>query len=463
MSLVILLVCSALVSACTSVPKDSLGDAGLGEARAGGVGAENYRESTGTDDTSGSATGSATTPTPATPVPTTTAPPPPGIYVDSTNGADDGDGSFAAPLRQPAAAFALAQPGDTIFFRAGTYDDRTSGVITGRLVGTPDAWIELRPFPGDEVTIVAGGEWGDGIDLRASQFVLVEGFTLLGRDDSIHGTGIRMRENSHDIVVQYNTVENFGHAGIAGARSSRMTIQYNEVRHNAKRSFYQGSGITLWEAQGPGNESDEFSNVIRGNLIAQNYTETPGPTGRITDGNCIIIDFFATHGFDGSTLVETNTCVDNGGRGIHILLSPSVTVRNNTLIGNGWTPELVGSTAEVNVFQSPGVLVANNLIINSPSVIAINTDAGSQTVVVSNAVANGAAPAGSGNYVLVGTDSVLASVDASGQRGSHRPANGSSVVLGSDSATQSTIDGCGVLRPTPATIGAFEPSASNSC
>ena len=113
-----------------------------------------------------------------------------------------------------------------------------------------------------------------------------------------------------------------------------MTIEGNTVHDNAMRSHYQGSGITLFQARGPVNGGNAFTNVIRGNYVYGNRNEVRHRDGRLTDGNCIILDKFDEVGYTGRTLIENNVCAENGGRGIHAYRSSNFVARNNTLWQN---------------------------------------------------------------------------------------------------------------------------------
>jgi hypothetical protein len=75
----------------------------------------------------------------------------------TVSGSSSGDGSAAHPWDINTAlnkATSKAQPGDTIWLRAGKYGDGTVGtVISSSLVGTASAPIIVRAYPGERVTI----------------------------------------------------------------------------------------------------------------------------------------------------------------------------------------------------------------------------------------------------------------------------------------------------------------------
>ena len=377
------------------------------------------------------------------------------LFIDNSWTAGPFLGTIDAPYNRPSDALGVVEPGTTIYFRAGTYVHEVDGSNILRRSGTPDAWIDIRPFPGERVEIVSGGEWGNGFEFQGAAYATIAGFVFTGRDDSIHGSGVFGKDGSHDIVVSDNYIEGFGGAGVSFVRSSRITVERNEVRNNAGRSFFQGSGISLFEAEGPLRPYGGFTNVIRQNHVVGNYNGVVSREGRLTDGNCIIIDFFNEVNYQGSTLVENNVCLENGGRGVHVFFSNNVVARNNTLIGNGWSAELFGGRAEMVAARGTNISFHNNLVLNRDNVAAF-LNSGAEGVYINNHVASGPPP-GSGNQVLPAGSPVLISTAIGAPLDQLRPAVGSVVVGAGRSDLQPPIDAAGAVRPLTGSVGALEP------
>ncbi|MEM7276401.1 MAG: right-handed parallel beta-helix repeat-containing protein, partial [Actinomycetota bacterium] len=183
-------------------------------------------------------------PPPAAPAP---APAAPGtgkrtLYVDGDSGYAHNPGTEDQPFRRPIEATSIAQPGDTIYLRGGTYDTDTHGAFNFRRSGTPENWIRIAPYPGETVTLVAGGEWGSAFEVLGASYVEVSGFVMRGRDNSEHGVGVFVKDGAHDVRVMNNRISNFGGGGVSLVGASRVTIEGNEVRDNGARSHFQGSG-----------------------------------------------------------------------------------------------------------------------------------------------------------------------------------------------------------------------------
>lgn len=377
------------------------------------------------------------------------------IFVDGRRPDGPHLGTIDAPYYRPIDALNVVEPGTTVYLRAGTYENGTHGSNILRRSGTPDAWIHIAPYPGEAVEIISGGEWGNGFEFQGSAYATISGFVFTGREDSIHGSGVFGKDGSHDIVVSDNYIEGFGGAGVSFVRSSRITVEHNEVRNNAARSFFQGSGISLFEAEGPLRTSGGFTNVIRANHVVGNYNGVPSREGRLTDGNCIIIDFFNEVGYQGSTLVENNVCMENGGRGVHVFFSNNVTARNNTLIRNGWSPDLFGGRAEMVAARGTNISFYNNLVINREEVAAY-LDSGAEGVYINNHVASGP-PEGNGNRLLPADVPLLTAPEVDAPLEQFRPPVGGLLSGTGRADLQPPVDALGQLRPPQGAVGALEP------
>lgn len=380
------------------------------------------------------------------------------LYVDAERGIGDNPGTADAPFRRPIEAFSVVEPGQTIYLREGVYTDELHGSNILRRAGTPDAWITIQPYPGERVEVVAGGEWGNGFEFLGSSYVHLSGFVITGRDDSIHGSGVFGKDNAHDIIVSDNYIQGFGGAGVSFVRSSRITVERNEVRDNAARSFYQGSGINLFEATGPLNEGT-YSNIVRGNYVVGNYNGVLSRTGMLTDGNCIIIDYFNEVNYQGSTLVENNVCVENGGRGIHVFNSSNVLARNNTLVGNVRSNGLNGGKGEMIAADGTNIVFQNNLVLNNEGIASYVQTGADDAVFINNYVASDP-PEGEGNTVLPAGRRVLISRSGASAIDKLRPVYQSPVSAAARADLQPEIDALGLPRPLQGAVGALEPVLS---
>ena len=406
------------------------------------------------------------------PVPSTTAPEVPptslddersaepladkALFVDPVNGKEGAAGTIDQPLRRPREAFEIVDPGTTVYFRGGTYDDRDLNNNILKRSGTPDAWIDIKPYPGEEAEISAGGEWGNGFEFQGAAYVRVSGFTIRGRPDGIHGSGVFAKDDSHHIEVIDNDIAGFGGAGISMVRSSRLLIEGNKVADSAARSYFQGSGINLFEATGPTAPQEEPSNIIRNNLVLRNYNGVNALDGQLTDGNCIIIDFFDEVGYTGATLIENNVCVENGGRGVYVFNSSNVVARNNTMVGNVRSEGLNGGKGEMVAADASNIVFSNNVVVNRPEVKGYIQTNAEDTVFRHNYILSGDVPPGPGNRQLPSDDS-FATVVPGSDIDAFRPPLTSALVGSGEPSSQSAVDALGIERASPGAVGALEP------
>lgn len=402
-----------------------------------------------------------TTAAPAPAPPSTPSAPAPGtgqriLYVDGSSGSDRNPGTEAAPFRRPITATLIAEPGDTIYLRGGTYDTSTHGAFNFRRSGTAENWIRIAPYPGERVELVSGGEWGSAFEVLGASYVEVAGFVMRGRSDSIHGVGVFIKDGAHDVRVMNNQISGFGGGGVSLVEASRVLIEGNEVRDTAARSSFQGSAISLFEPAGPTASGNDFSLVVRGNYVVGNYNGVPHhSSGRVTDGNCIIMDRFDLVGYTGRTLIENNVCIENGGRGVHSYGSSNIVARNNTLYHNMWSPELDSGRGELTAGKGRNIYFYNNLVVNRSGVASFISRDTENTHFIKNWVRSGPPPGDSNRELPGGT--IFGSTNPDGPVEQWRPVGSAGLSGTADGANQPSQDLFGQTRPSPGAIGAIEP------
>lgn len=173
------------------------------------------------------------------------------IYV-SNNGKDSGDGhSIAKPFATLQYAVRQANPGDTIEARGGKY---VGGLVISR-PGTADAWITLRPYKNEKVSIEPGTKefalyfynddfapmyWTvQGIEASGGSYVVkIDTPFVKLLNDNFHGSRddiLKIVGTAHDIVLRGNEIHhnnanpgsNAQGVDIVGAKN--ITIEDNYV------------------------------------------------------------------------------------------------------------------------------------------------------------------------------------------------------------------------------------------
>ncbi len=278
----------------------------------------------------------------------------------SVSGDDGAPGTADRPFRTIARGVAAAKPGDTVFVRAGRYEECVA--LGAANCGTPDQWITISAAPGDERKAVVGterphvdapGSGSSAFALSEVSYVRLRGLKCVAPYRG-RGSGIGIHR-SHHVEVLNCIATGGGQGGIDANSCDFITIDGAEVYFNGGGTGWS-SGISLWEPTGT-------NNVIRNCVLYGNYDNS----SYRTDGNGIIID---GSGPRGGCLMVNNLAFMNGGKGLCSTRCDNCTFLNNTSTANCWDPVQQGLANEFNVRG------ANNLLRNNIGVSVFPGGAG---------------------------------------------------------------------------------------
>jgi hypothetical protein len=200
------------------------------------------------------------------------SPPPPAnaLYV-ATNGDDSNAGTLAAPLRTVQRAVDLAQPGYTIYLRAGTYAPSTNVQLLKN--GTASQPIALRNY-NNERAIIDGENMphtpapvGGSIPRPERGAIHIEGdYWRLTGLEIIHGPyaifGLDTNNNVFDRLVTRDNYESGFH--IQGASSNNQILNLDSFgNRDPRNSGESADGLAIKEGSGSGN-------VVRGARLWNN-------------------------------------------------------------------------------------------------------------------------------------------------------------------------------------------------
>ncbi len=288
-------------------------------------------------------------------------------YYVATTGSSGGNGSAGSPFRTISEAMSSnLKPGDEVVVKAGTYNE----AININKDGSAAGGITLRSeVPGGALIRPPAGSW-NAITVNAN-YVTIDGFDIKGGPgDGIEGSGV------HHVSILNNKVHDAGESGIQFNQSDFLKIDGNETYNNASSGWF--SGISIYQNRNiTGDTSTEgYRTIVRNNISHDNVTKS----GAHTDGNGIIIDDFQSTQASGhpnytfKTLVEGNLVYENGGKGIQVTWSDSVTVANNTAYHNNQDPQNTGTwRGELSNSQSSNNTWVNNIAVADPSLNKNNT------------------------------------------------------------------------------------------
>jgi len=353
-------------------------------------------------------TATATTSTP-TSTPTTTAT---AYYYVSTDGDDNNPGTEAQPWRTIQKAAESLVAGETVYIRAGTYQER----VIPQNPGSAGNYIVYAPYPGHTVTIDGADitlpqGWGGLFDVSGKSYIKISGLRIMNAGPDLNSTGILVDESRH-IIIEGNTTYNTTSSGIGVWGSSDITIDGNEVElacNDGEQECITVAGTDSFEIKnnhvhrgGPGSNGGEGIDVKDGSSNGQvfnNYVHDLNRVGIYVDAwdkHTYNIEVFgnvvhdnAANGFAVASemggLLENiklynNIAYNNKWCGLHlheccIANRPvhDVTVINNTFYDNGWDPWGGGILVENPDVEN--IVIRNNICSQNLSFqIAVNPD-----------------------------------------------------------------------------------------
>jgi hypothetical protein len=392
-------------------------------------------------------------------------------YVDGQTGNDTYQGTSTDPFRSFKHATSVLAPGDKLIVASGRY---TEPLIVSKS-GTAQ----------QPISIVGNGRpliEAKGIAIRISgSYVEISGFEAhgLGQEGSAIGVGKR----NHHVRIADNIARDSGCAGIGSIQTDYLIVENNRVFGNSRRSPWQCSGISIYQAINF-DHAEGTHNIIRRNIVYNNMNivvdnkiTNDNSGGKTTDGNGIIVDDTRhTQGgltdpaYDGLTLIENNVVFDNGGRGIQIFKSDHVFVRNNTSYHNVKDPNIESrySQAEFMAVYASDVRFINNIsaprdntVFGFMDVYTDGNDIWNFNLIEDGMLLEGGSRKGWGHHNIFetgGVDFVAPSVDP--QTANFHLRQGSRAIGAGSLSDAPSEDFLGAARPRfgPVDLGAFQTS-----
>ena len=274
-------------------------------------------------------------------------------YYVAANGSDSNSGTQQYPFATIAYAVKLAQPGDTIYIRGGTYyptkeiwignQGTASAPIVFQSYSGETAIIDGSKLPTNKAAIAIGGEY---IQIKNLEIINTPstGLTVWGGNHikllnnvvhDINGTGIYVGHDNlkqvTDILIQGNMVyhtnlknsshDDFGGSwgnGITASGSDHIQVIDNQVYEN------HGEGIGLW-----GSDI-----LISGNTVYDNYSVEiylDGVGNATVQRNLIYTTNNSTYYRFGHPAVGIQVANEGGKYQLQ-----NNKIINNIVIGGGW-------------------------------------------------------------------------------------------------------------------------------
>jgi hypothetical protein len=314
------------------------------------------------------------------------------VYYVSPSGNDENPGTASQPWRTIQKAADTLSAGDTVYVRAGTYQEQ----VRPRNSGAPGALITYSAYPGDIVTIdgahVSLGDWDGLFHIAGKHDIRVSGLRIINAGSSVHNVGVLVDQAS-SITIAGCYVYHTAAAGIRIEGSTAIVIRDNEVED----ACYAGYNESI--AVGSTDGFDIRGNHVHHSLKAGIDVKNGSANGRIYRNHVhdtadvgIYVDAYATHTYNIEVLANivhdvandglavaseqgglledvvlyNNVAYNNESTGVYV--SPcciashpvrDVRIVNNTLYNNGrsgW-----GGGIMIDNPQAQGILIRNNI------------------------------------------------------------------------------------------------------
>ncbi|HEY2091400.1 MAG TPA: right-handed parallel beta-helix repeat-containing protein [Thermoanaerobaculia bacterium] len=226
-------------------------------------------------------------------------------YYVSPSGNDASTGALSTPFRTISHGAAVAQPGDTVYARAGVYND----LVRISSKGTSAAHIGIKAYPG-ELPVIDGTGTAASTDLVAfsnAQYVDFSGFE----------------------------VRNSTHIGICVYPGSFLTISNNNVHGSVRNGIWAG-----YSTFGTTSDLTISGNTVWNNVLENQYRTMNGGWAQA----------IGTESANRVTITN-NKIYQNYGEGIAYVLSDNGTIKKNEVYDN-YSVEIYLDNAQTTIVDS---------------------------------------------------------------------------------------------------------------
>ena len=184
-------------------------------------------------------------------------------YYVATTGSDSNPGTIAQPWRTIQKAANTIVAGDTVYVRAGTYQER----VVPQHSGSAGQYITYVAYAGETAIIDGTGvvvpEYCGLFDLTGRDYIRVSGLQVIHSD--YYGI---VAKNSNHVTIEYNYTYDTYSSGISSWDSNNITVAGNEV---------VGACTGPWQEHISISNTDSFE--VRYNHIHDVMPETEGKEG----------------------------------------------------------------------------------------------------------------------------------------------------------------------------------------
>jgi len=336
-------------------------------------------------------------------------------YYVATTGDDSNLGTESQPWRTIQKAANTLVAGDTVYIRAGTYNEQ----VVPQNSGTSVAWITYSAYPGETVTIDGAGLTLGGreglFQVYRQNYIQVLGLRVINAYGGGSTTGIRAEYASH-VIIKGNYTYGTESSGIGIWYSDNIIVDGNEIEFANNGGYNENLSIS---------RSDQVE--VMNNIVHHGFNCPNGGEGiNVKDGAsnvkvhhnlahhldklCFGLDAWQNHTFNisyyqnvahdcyhgfivssertglaESIWVYNNIAYNNRFNGLTVVqwsgegdgLKRDVYFINNTSYNNGYG-------FRVNALNNENVVVRNNILVSNGTNITIASGAQAETTVDHN-------------------------------------------------------------------------------
>ncbi|UCH95962.1 MAG: right-handed parallel beta-helix repeat-containing protein [Candidatus Aminicenantes bacterium] len=296
-------------------------------------------------------------------------------YYVSKSGSDSNPGTEAQPWKtiQKAANTMLA--GDTVYTKAGTYNER----VIPKNSGTAGNYITYTAYANDEVIIDGSGinlpyDWGGLVDISGKSYIKISGLQIKNAGPNDNNPGILV-DNCSYIIIENNYTYNTTSSGIGVWDSNNITIDNNEVElacNDGEQECITLDATTNFEIKnnhvhdsGPGTIGGEGIDAKNGCSYGKIYNNHVHDLNRLG----IYVDAWENHTYD--IEIYNNIVYNINGNDCYTLASEAGGLLENIRIYNniGYNADVCGLTVSRNGDSSThpmkNIYVINNTFCNN--------------------------------------------------------------------------------------------------
>lgn len=289
--------------------------------------------------------------------------------------------------------------GDTVYIKAGTYNER----IIPQNSGNPGNYITFAAYSGDVVTVDGDGlslpvDWGGLFDISDKSYIKISGLRIINAGPDDNNVGILVDNSSH-IIIEKNYTYNTVSSGIGVWESDNIIIDSNEVVlacNDGEQECITVAITNTFEIRnnhihdsGPGTNGGEGIDAKDGSSNGKIYNNHVHHINRLG----IYVDAWDKHTHDID--VFQNIVHDCSGDGLCVVseaggLLENVTIYNNISYKNRWCGFTFGHYGEpVSSRPLKNIKVINNTFYNNgegdwPGGIYIESQNGENIVIRNN-------------------------------------------------------------------------------